>query len=84
MTTEQLKKGDATKDSQIQVASITFVYDKDVLVHFLNGLHSIGEHVKKEDIYAIGNMKGSLKIKGWSGKFKVTIYYFTPKGLLKQ
>lgn len=58
---------------EIIVAQITEVYEKDVLVHFLYGHHSLGEFVKKENIIAKGDTNGVTKIKGWSGKYHLLI-----------
>jgi hypothetical protein len=35
------------------------------------GHHSLSEYVEKEDIIAIGNQKGTGKIRGWSGNFDI-------------
>jgi hypothetical protein len=75
----QLKEGDYIafpftyngEQVEIIVDNITSVNDKEVLVHFLYGHHSLAEYIKKEDIIAIGDMNANGKIKGWSGKFNI-------------
>jgi hypothetical protein len=82
MTVEALKAGDHiafawsyfgggldTKEKEVQVSKITSVHNGEFLVHFLHGHHSCAEYVKKEQVLAIGNEKGTDGIKGWSGKF---------------
>ncbi len=80
---DDLKEGDyiafpfkylSSDPEEIMVSSITSVHEntRSVLVHFLNGHHSVGEWVKLDDILAIGNSEsGESKLKGWSGKFDV-------------
>jgi hypothetical protein len=60
------------KPNQIIVDNITEVFSDEVLVHFMYGLKSLSEIVKKEDILAIGNEKtGEGKVYGWSGKYDI-------------
>jgi len=75
----QLKKGDYIafpftyngERKEIIVDNITSVSDKEVLVHFLYGHHSLAEYIKKEDIIAVGDMNASGRIKGWIGTFNI-------------
>ena len=59
------------KHDEIIVSNISFMNDDSVLCHFLYGYKSLAEWIKKEDILAIGDMKGSEGIKGWSGKYNL-------------
>lgn len=60
------------EEDEIIVAKPTMIYDDCVLVHFLHGHHSIGEHVRYEDILAIGDAEnGTHGIKGWSGRYRL-------------
>ncbi len=82
---DELAKGDyiafgfnynGGEPTELIVSNITQIYkDKksiiQVLVHFLYGYKSLAEFVKRENIWAIGNPKGTGKIKGWTGKYDI-------------
>lgn len=82
---DELAKGDyiafgfnynGGEPTELIVSNITQIYkDKksiiQVLVHFQYANHSIGEFVKRENIWAIGNPEGTGKIKGWTGKYDI-------------
>jgi len=58
--------------NEIIVDNITSIYEESVLVHFVYGLKSLSEIVKKENILAIGNNEtGEGKIKGWQGQYDI-------------
>jgi len=58
---------------EVIVSSITSVTDEQVLVHFMCGLRSEAEWVKKQDIIAVGDMSAKGKLKGWSGNFNILL-----------
>lgn len=50
----------------------TSIYSDKILFHFLYGYKSESEFVKKEEIIAVGdNEKGTVEVKGWSGKYRI-------------
>lgn len=59
-------------EDELVVASVSFINDDNVIVHWLDGFSNESESVKFEDILAIGcNQNGTVKLLGWSGKYIV-------------
>ena len=60
------------EEESIIVSNITSISsDGSYLVHFMDGHNSLGEHVKKENILAIGNLDSNIRIKGWGGRYDI-------------
>lgn len=58
------------KNTHVEVAKISFIRDNSFIVHFNYGHHSLAEDIKFDDVIAIGdNDEGTVKFKGWRGKF---------------
>lgn len=59
------------KPKEIIVDKITSIRNRQALVHFLYGHHSLAEYIDYDDIIAIGNHQANDKIIGWSGTFEI-------------
>lgn len=54
------------------VETPTKITEEELLFHFLLGLKSEAEYVKKENILAVGDYEnGTVEILGWSGKYTI-------------
>ena len=62
---------DGAVDPTVIVGKPTLVED-ELLFHFMIGHKSESEFVKKEDIIAVGdNENGTVKVLGWTGKYRI-------------
>jgi len=57
--------------NEIIVDNISFVENNYVIVHFMYGLKSLSEAVKKDKVLAIGNEEGKGEISGWEGNYDI-------------
>lgn len=54
------------------VAKPTLIKEKEILFGFMNGHKSESKFLAKEDIIAVGDYeKGTVKVLGWGGKYRI-------------
>ncbi len=79
---EELKEGDyiafgfnynGGEPDELIVSNITSLHDGGFIVHFLYGYKSLSEFIKSEDVLAIGNPDGKIKLKEWRGSFDLIL-----------
>lgn len=59
-------------DPTVIVAKPTLIKEKEVLFGFMIGHKSESEFVTKEEIIAVGDYeRGTVKVLGWSGKYRI-------------
>lgn len=53
------------------VETPTYIDDDEFIFHFMLGVKSLVETVKRRKIVAVGSQTGDVSVRGWSGKYTI-------------